>query len=113
MRAFFLKKFTIFSLLLSLVIFATANTGYASNGGMTVKGHVACFTEDWLDDIQALASYEDVPGMKKYLISKKCTVMKGGLRVKVTDGPGFFGSTAGFEYYGIKLWTDIHGIEYD
>jgi len=105
-----LKKTTVAILALYLCIVAFADIGYASDK-RTVKGHIACFKEQWLYDILFFRESGNSEDMGAYFKAKKCTILKGGLAVKVTSTPGLFGFIVGFDVYGVKLWTDTFGVE--
>jgi hypothetical protein len=80
--------------------------------GTTKGGHVACFEKGWLDDIISFVVAEDMDSLQAYIDSKKCIILKKGLRVTVTESPGMFGGTAGFVFRGIKLWTTREALKY-
>jgi hypothetical protein len=80
--------------------------------GTTKDGHVACAQEQWLKDMVSFVSAGDKDSFSAYLSQNRCLVMKGGLRVTVTDSPGMFGGRTGFVFQGTKLWTVREGIEY-
>ncbi len=105
-----MKKTTVATLALSLCIVAFADVCLA-NDKRTVKGHIACFKEQWLYDIIYFRESGNSEDMSVYFKTKKCTILKGGLAVKVTKTPGLFGFIVGFDVDGVKLWTDTFGIE--
>lgn len=80
--------------------------------GTTDEGYVACLKRQWLDDMGAFAQAGDRGSFDAYVQQKKCVVMRAGLKVTVTDGPGMFGGQTGFIYKGTKLWTVREAIEY-
>lgn len=75
-------------------------------------GFVACITKEWVEDMVSFARTKDTGSFQAYIDSKKCVIMKEGLKVTVTDSPGILGRTAGFVYQGIKLWTVRDGLDY-
>jgi hypothetical protein len=91
-----------------------AKTLKATSCGCTTKdGYIACQKKEWLDDVTAFISQKDHASLQAYLDAKKCLIMKGGLRVTVTEWPGILRGTTGFIYQGIKFWTYREGIDYN
>jgi hypothetical protein len=73
----------------------------------TVEGVAACRSQEWLNDVVAFSAAKDYGSIQAYLDQKKCVVMKGGLRVTITD-VGF--ATHEFVYMGTKLYTIRKGL---
>ena len=78
----------------------------------TVGGHIACLKKEWLDDIISFVVAKDSDSGQAYLNSKKCIVLKKGIRVAVTESPGMFGGTVGFVAKGVKLWSVREALTY-
>lgn len=74
----------------------------------TVEGYAACLSEAWLDDLLAYFAAKDNASAQAYLDQKKCVVLKGGLRVTITDA-GF--TKHEFAYMGVKLYTLREGLK--
>jgi len=98
-------------IILAIVLGFLSTQAYALSG-TTKGGHTACLKKQWLDDVISFVVAKDMDSFQAYLDSKKCIVLKEGLRVTVTDSPGMFGGTAGFVFKGIKLWTVREALEY-
>lgn len=101
-----MKKVLVFAFLLALSSPALALPG------TTKGGHVACIKEQWLNNMVAFVASGDRASFAAYIEQKRCVVMKSGLKVTVTDGPGMFGGKAGFIFRGTKFWTVREAIEY-
>lgn len=80
--------------------------------GTTNDGYVACLSEALLDDVTKFVTANDKASLQAYLDSKKCIIIKGGLKVTVTESPGMFGGKTGFVFQGLKLWTYREAINY-
>ena len=65
-----------------------------------------------MDDVISFIVAKDMDSFQAYLDSKKCIVLKKGLKVTITESPGVFGGTAGFVFKGIKLWTVREAFNY-
>ena len=70
----------------------------------TNRGYVACYQENWLDDVTQFSIQKDTASYQAYLSSGKCFLLRAGLRVTVVDFPGLLGGKTGFFYQGQKLW---------
>src|SRR5688572_16512815 len=74
----------------------------------TVDGYAACLSEELLDDLLAYFAAKDLDSAQAYLDDRKCIVLKGGLRVTITDA----GLTKHeFAYMGVKLYTLREGLK--
>jgi len=91
---------------------SSASADIPQKKGTTVNGHLACFTENWYYEFTGYAKDGNERKIKEYIDAKRCTVLRGGLTVTITDPPGLFGATAGFTFYGVKLWTDAFGVDF-
>lgn len=80
--------------------------------GISKGGHAACLKKEWLDDVVSFVVAKDMGSFQAYLDTKKCLVLKEGLRVTITESPGMFGSTTGFVFQGIKFWTVREAFDY-
>lgn len=80
--------------------------------GTSKGGHIACLTKEWLDDVISFVVAKDTGSFQAYIDTQKCVILKGGLRVTVTESPGMFGGTTGFVFQGIKLWTVREAFDY-
>ena len=69
--------------------------------------------KEWLDDMIKFVVAKDKDSFAAYIACKKCIIMKGDMKVTVTDWPGVFGSTTGFIFKGTKFWTVREGINYN
>lgn len=98
--------------ILMLMLFGLLSIHAYALSGTTKGGHVACLTEEWLDDVISFVASDDLDSLQAYLDSNKCVVLKKGLRVTVTEPPSMFGGTAVFVFQGTKLWTIREALEY-
>lgn len=98
--------------LIVFVIFIIFSSQAHAISATTNDGHAACFKKEWLDDVVNFIIAKDMGSFQAYLDSKKCIILKKGLRVTVTESPGMFGSKAGFVFNGVKLWTVREGLSY-
>lgn len=80
--------------------------------GVTKGGHAACLSKEWFNDVVSFSVANDKGSFEAYVDSKKCVILKSGLRVTVTESPGMFGGTVGFVYQWIKFWTAREALEY-
>jgi len=78
----------------------------------TKGGGAACIKKEWLNDMFSFVAAGDKASFQAYMNSKKCIILKKGLRVTVTESPGMFGGTAGFVFRGYKFWTARESLEY-
>ncbi len=100
-------KITILTTLLVLALLpAVASAATA----VTVAGNIACLSEGELDDAITYAVNKDTASLQSLLDRGRCLILKGGLRVTVTDA-GF--TKHEFAYRGIKLWTVAEGLRVD
>lgn len=81
---------------------------WAQLAATTVEGYVACLTEEWLDDIVSFSVAKDHGSIQAYLDQDKCVILRGGLRVTITDA-GF--TKHEFSYMGLKLYTVREGLK--
>ncbi|SEH08108.1 hypothetical protein [Candidatus Venteria ishoeyi] len=98
--------------LIVAIVLGFLSTQVYALSGTTKGGHAACLKKQWLDDVVSFVVAKDMDSFQAYLDSKKCIVLKKGLRVTVTESPGMFGGTAGFVFKGIKFWTVREALEY-
>lgn len=80
--------------------------------GITKAGYPACLKKEWFDELIQFVVAKDMDSFQAYMDSKKCLILKEGLRVTVTESPGMFGGTAGFIFQGVKFWTAREALEY-
>lgn len=80
--------------------------------GITKENYVACLKKQWIEDIVSFLTTLDEGSFNAYIDTKKCIMMKPGLRVTVTEWPGMFGSYAEFIFEGTRFWTVRKGLEY-
>lgn len=78
----------------------------------TKGGDAACIKKEWLDDLFSFVAAGDKDSFQAYMDSKKCIILKKGLRVTVTESPGMFGGIAGFVFRGYKFWTAREALKY-
>jgi hypothetical protein len=71
----------------------------------TVDGNIACLTEEWFDDMVSFIGAKDTGSIEAYVNSKRCFMLKAGLRVTILKSPGMLGGRAQCAYKGIKFWT--------
>lgn len=83
-----------------------------ASAATTNSGYPACLKKEWLDDLVQFSISKDNNSWKAYMNSGKCLMMKGGLKVTVTESPGVFGGTTGFIFEGTKAWTLREAINY-
>jgi hypothetical protein len=95
-----------------LAIWLSVSTAYAMPA-TTNPGYVACRTESQLDEFISFVVAKDQGSMNAYLNNRKCVSMKAGLKVTVTDSPGFLGGKAGFVFRGVKMWTVREALNYN
>ena len=102
------KRLTIV-LILGLLIAAGPVWGMS---GTTNEGYVACHQEQWLRDMVSFVGAKDMDSFEAYIKQGRCLIMRGGMKVTVTDSPGMFGGRTGFVFQGAKMWTLREGINY-
>ena len=98
--------------LIFLVVFGLISSQAHAMSATTKGVHTACLKKEWLDDVISFIVAKDMDSFQSYLDSKKCIVLKKGLKVTITEFPGMFGGTAGFVFKGIKLWTVREAFNY-
>jgi hypothetical protein len=95
-----------------IVLLGLISSQAQAMSGVSKGGHTACLKKEWLDDIISFVVAKDMDSFQAYLDSQKCIVLKEGLRVTITESPGFLGGTTGFVFRGIKLWTVREAFDY-
>ena len=95
----------------ALVFAGLVSSQAQAASGITVDGHTACLSREWLDDIVSFAIAGDRASSQSYKDTQKCVVLKGGLRVTVTGYSGLLGGITVFVYDGVKFWTLSNGIK--
>jgi len=99
-------KKLIFILIFGLI----TNQVYALSA--TIRGEAAaCLKKEWVKDMVSFANARDMDSFQAYFDTAKCTVLKKGLRVTVTEHPGMFGGITGFVVKGVKFWTVREELE--
>lgn len=93
-------------LLLGIALMAISTPAMAQQR-ITQSGHVACLTEEWLDDIVTFSVAKDLDSIQAYLDSQKCIPLKGGLKVTVVDAGFVIHQIA---YKGVKLWVNREAV---
>ena len=97
-------------LALSFIICVSGNSLASSMA--TTEPAPACLTEEWLDDLTKFIAVDDDSSISAYRKSKKCILLKKGLKVTVIQHPGVFGGKVQFSFRGMKLWTYRRGLVY-
>jgi hypothetical protein len=100
-----MKKFLVLASLVSSLAFSCLCFGET-----TKDGYPACLTKEWLDDLIVFVAADDVKSINAYISMKRCVVLKGGIKVTVTDSSGLIGTQTQFAYMGIKFWTLREGL---
>jgi len=76
------------------------------------KGKVpVCLKKEWMNDMLSFLNSGDEDSFMAYQDTKKCIMLKKGLRVTVTDPPGMFDGIAEFVVKGLKFWTVREELE--
>lgn len=99
-------------MMVMLALLAVSSTALASPA-ITKDGEVACLTKEWYEDMISFSIADDIESIETYVELKRCMLMKGGLRVTVTDSPGMLGSKVGFIYKGFEFWGGREALEYN
>ena len=87
-------------------------TGQVYAFSATIRGDAAvCLKKEWAKDMVSFANAKDIDSFQAYFETAKCTVLKKGVRVTVTEPPGMFGGIAGFVLKGVKFWTVREELE--
>ena len=92
-----------------LLAFVLISEAYA-NTAITKAHHIACLTNEWLDDIFAYLRAGDLDGIDGYTSENKCLILKGGRRV--TLGERTLTRTE-FSYKGLKLYAPKAALDYE
>jgi len=94
------------------ILFILLSTQVYALSGTTKGGHTACLKKQWLNDVIDFVAADDIDSFQAYIDSRKCIILKKGLRVTVTDSPGMFGGTVEFIFKGTRFWTVREALEY-
>ena len=107
----FCKGIELKKLLFAFLFFLLSGQAF-SQSAITNDGYPACLKKEWLDDLVKFSVAKDLGSHNAYLNSKKCIILKGGIKVTLTESPGAFGGTAGFAVDGVKFWTIREALKY-
>lgn len=83
-----------------------------ASGASTKGGYAICFQKEWLSELISFMVNKDRSSYEAYFDSRKCVMVKGGIKVTIIESPGVFGTTTGFVVDGVKAWTLREGINY-
>lgn len=104
-----MKYFFIFVMLILLA----AGVTYAALPAVTNQGCIACLKKEWLNELVSFTLTKDQDSFKAYIAGKKCIALREGLKVTVTEVPGFFNTHAGFVFQGVKFWTIREALNFN
>lgn len=94
------------------IVLGSLSTQAIALSGTTKGGYAACLKKQWAHDLTRFVVAKDKDNFKSYIDSKKCIILRKGLRVTVTESPGVFGGTAGFVVKVIKFWAAREALKY-
>lgn len=78
----------------------------------TNENYVACRSEHDLDLVVRAASSGDKASFSSLVDNRRCLIMKGGIKVTITEWPGMFGKKVQFMINGTTFWTPRAGINF-
>ncbi|SFI76315.1 hypothetical protein [Nitrosomonas sp. Nm34] len=81
-------------------------------GIVTKGGHFACLKKEWLIDMLRFKESKRASDFQSYLKSKKCIILRKGIKVVISEFPSIMDNTVGLIYRRTRAWTTVEALDF-
>ncbi|WP_430233285.1 hypothetical protein [Nitrosomonas communis] len=81
-------------------------------GTVTKGGHFACLKKEWLIDMLRFKESKRASDFQSYLDSKKCIILRKGIKVVISEFPSIMDNTVGLIYRRTRAWTTVDALDF-